>query len=112
MKHAKAALETKDFVKRKEALDRDMALPQERQKLILLADKSPFGWKTVLEYKHHDLADNEEDRRRSMERNQGGPGLLSVPLHAQLSTNKNLFQSFSLRLLSSWLHIFLIFSLV
>ena len=46
---AKAALETKDLEKTKEALDRGIALLQERQKLILLADKSPFGWKTVLE---------------------------------------------------------------
>ena len=60
-----AALEKKDFEKTKEAaLGRDMALLQERQKLILLADKFPFGWKTVLEYKHHDLADDEEDEKK------------------------------------------------
>lgn len=32
--------------------------------LILLADKSPFGWKTVLEYKQQDLADDEEDEKK------------------------------------------------
>ena len=61
VKDAKAALESKDFEKTKEALDRDVALLQEHQKLILLAEKSPFGWKTVLKYKHRDLADDEED---------------------------------------------------
>ena len=68
MEDAKAALETKDFEKTKEALDRDMTLLQERQKLILLPDKSPFCWKTVLEYKHHDLADDEAESSRG----QGG----------------------------------------
>ena len=51
-------------------------------------------------------------RRRSIERNQGRPGRLSVPFHSQLSTKKTLFQSFSLRFLSSWLNICLIFSFV
>lgn len=41
-----------------------MSLVKERQKMILLADKSPFGWKTVLEYEHHDLADDEEDGKK------------------------------------------------
>ena len=61
---AQATLRTKDLEKTKEALDRGMALLKERQKLILLADKSPYGWKTVLEYKHHDLADDEEDEKK------------------------------------------------
>ena len=49
---AQAALRRKDLEKTKEALDRGMA------------DKSPYGWKTVLEYKHHDLADDEEDEKK------------------------------------------------
>ena len=56
-------MRTKDLEKTKETLDRGMALLQESQKLILLTDKSPYGWKTVLEYKHHDLADDEEDEK-------------------------------------------------
>ena len=36
----------------------------ERQKLILLADKSEFGWATVEEYKQHNLADDSEDEKR------------------------------------------------
>ena len=41
-----------------------MELLQERLKLILLADKSQYGWKTVLEYKHHDLTDDQEDEKK------------------------------------------------
>lgn len=61
---ASVALERKDLLRTKEALDRGMSLLKDRQKLILLADKSPYGWKTVLEYKHHDLADDEEDEKK------------------------------------------------
>lgn len=57
MEDAQAALEKRDLEKTKEALDKGMAL-------ILLADKSPFGWKTVLEYKQQDLADDEEDEKK------------------------------------------------
>ena len=57
-------MRTKNLEITKEALDSGIALLQERQKLILLADKSLFGWKTVLEYKHHDLADDEEDEKK------------------------------------------------
>ena len=64
MEDAQAALRTKDLVITKETLDRGMVLLQERQKLILLTDKSPYGWKTVLEYKHLDLADDEEDEKK------------------------------------------------
>ena len=35
-----------------------------RQKLILLADKSEYGWKTVSEYVDKELADNEEDAKK------------------------------------------------
>jgi hypothetical protein len=61
---ANVALDRKDLQKTKEALDRGMSLLKDRQKVILLADKSPYGWKTVLEYKHHDLADDDEDEKK------------------------------------------------
>lgn len=57
-------LEKADTVKTKQALQRGKSLIKERQKLILLADKSPYGWKTVVEYKQHDLADDEEDEKK------------------------------------------------
>ena len=60
---AQIALERNDVEKTKQALDKGMDLLQESQKLILLADKLQNGWKTVLEYKHHDLADDEEDEK-------------------------------------------------
>ena len=34
------------------------------QKLILLADKSPYEWKTVIVYKHNDLAEDEEVEKK------------------------------------------------
>jgi len=61
---ASVALERKDLLRTKEALDRGLSLLKDRQKLILWADKSPYGWKTVLEYKHHDLVDDEEDEKK------------------------------------------------
>ena len=61
---AQIALERNDVEKTKQALDKGMDLLQESQKLILLADKLQNGWKTVLEYKHHDLADDEEDEKK------------------------------------------------
>ena len=41
-----------------------IALSKERQKLILLADKSKFGWKTVKEYSQHELAENSDDEKK------------------------------------------------
>ena len=37
----------------------------ERQKLIFLADKSKFGWKTAKEYTQHELADSEADGKKT-----------------------------------------------
>jgi len=48
---ASVAIERKDLLRTREALDRGMSLLKDRQKLTLLADKSPYGLKTVLEYK-------------------------------------------------------------
>ncbi|CAH3178694.1 unnamed protein product [Porites lobata] len=61
---ASSSLERKDLPKTKEYPEKGMSLLKERQKLILLADKSPYGWKTVLEYKHHDLAEDDEDEKK------------------------------------------------
>lgn len=35
----------------------------ERQKLILLSDKSEFGWTTVEENKQHNMAEDLEDKK-------------------------------------------------
>ena len=42
---ASSSLERKDLPKTKEHLEKGMSLLKERQKLILLADKSPYSWK-------------------------------------------------------------------
>ena len=41
-----------------------MSLLTERQKLVLLADESEFGWKTVQEYTQHELAEDDQDGKK------------------------------------------------
>ena len=61
---AKSHLEVNAIDKAKETLAEVTSLLAERQKLILLADKSDFGWKTVDEYVEHELAVDEEDGKK------------------------------------------------
>ena len=61
---AKSHLETNAVDKAKASLSEGMSMVTERQKLILLADKSEFGWKTVQEYTQHELADSEADGKK------------------------------------------------
>ncbi|XP_020629384.1 uncharacterized protein LOC110066494 [Orbicella faveolata] len=61
---AKSAAEKSNLEKVKSDLEEGEKLLVERQKHILLADKSEYGWSTVEEYKHHDLADDSEDEKR------------------------------------------------
>ena len=61
---AKSHLEVNVIDKAKETLAEDTSLLAERQKLILLADKADFGWKTVDEYVEHELAVDEEDGKK------------------------------------------------
>ena len=61
---AKSAAENGQLEKVKADLAEGEKLLCERKKLILLADKSEFGWATVEEYKQHDLADDSEDEKR------------------------------------------------
>ena len=61
---AKSAAEKLQLDKVKGDLDAGEKLLIERQKHILLADKSDSGWLTVEEYKKHDLADNSDDEKR------------------------------------------------
>ena len=48
----------------KASLSEGTSLLPERQKLILLADKSEFRWKTVEEYTQHAFADSEADGKK------------------------------------------------
>ena len=61
---AKSAAEKSNLEKVKSDLEEGEKLFVERQKHILLADQSEFGWSTVEEYKGHDLADDSEDEKR------------------------------------------------
>ena len=60
----KSHLESNAVDKAKSSLSEGTSMLSERQKLILLADKSEFGWKTVEQYTQHELADNEEDGKK------------------------------------------------
>ena len=60
----KSHLDSNAVEKAKASLAEGTSLISDRQKLILLADKSDFGWKTVDEYVQHELADTEEDAKR------------------------------------------------
>ena len=64
LEEAKSHLEVNAVEKVKASLSEGTTLLSERQKLILLADKSEFGWKTVQEYTQHELADSEEDCKK------------------------------------------------
>ena len=70
LEEAKTHLETNAVEKAKESLTEGTLLLTNRQKLILLADKSEFGWKTVEEYSQHELAEDDDGKkiRRAEER--------------------------------------------
>ena len=70
LEEAKTHLETNAVEKAKESLTKGTLLLTNRQKLILLADKSEFGWKTVKEYSQHELAEDDDGKkiRRAEER--------------------------------------------
>jgi len=61
---AKSAAEHSQLEKVKRDLEEGESLISERQKHILLADKSDYGWAMVTEYKKHTLADDSDDEKR------------------------------------------------
>jgi hypothetical protein len=61
---AKAAVSTGKPLQCHQKLDEGIELIEQRQKLILLADTSECGWKTVNEYQENELADDEADAKR------------------------------------------------
>jgi len=60
----KSHLESNADDKAKSSLSDGRSMLSERQKLILLADKSEFGWKTVDQYTQRELADDEGDGKK------------------------------------------------
>ena len=61
---AKSAAENSQLEKVKTSSEEGETLISERQKHILLTDKSDYGWATVDEYKKHSLADDSDDEKR------------------------------------------------
>ena len=64
MAEVSSFLQQQEISKAPEEIKKGEQLLRERQKHILLADKSEYGWATVHEYKKHELADNLEDEKR------------------------------------------------
>ena len=61
---AKSAAGNSQHEKVKTSLEEGETLISERQKHILLTDKSDYGWATVDEYKKHSLVDDSDDEKR------------------------------------------------
>ena len=64
IEEAKTSCLAQKFDKVKQSLEKGESLLAERQKHILLADKSDFGWLTIQEYKKNDLADDSDDEKK------------------------------------------------
>ena len=64
LEDAKDSLESNDVQKAQQAIEEGIVNVKERQKLILLADQSKYGWNTVKEYIQHELAENSDDEKK------------------------------------------------
>ena len=64
LEDTKDSIEMLNIEKAKESLDKGISLVKEMQKLIQLADQSKFVWKTVNEYKNHELEDDSDDEKK------------------------------------------------
>ena len=60
----KTAVQANAMDKVKDSLQKGENLLKERQKHILLADKSEYGWSTVQEYKKSEIADDSDDEKK------------------------------------------------
>ena len=63
IKEAKEDCSTNKLDKVHASLEKGEKLLSERQKHILLADKSDFGWSLIREYKHNDLAEDSNNEK-------------------------------------------------
>ena len=61
---AKEACSSQQFDKVHASLEKGEKLLSERQKHILLADKSDFGWSLIREYKRNDLAEDFDGEKK------------------------------------------------
>ena len=63
----KEATQANALDKVNDSLRRGEDLLKERQKHILLADKSEYGWSTVQEYKKSEIADDSNDEKKDVQ---------------------------------------------
>ena len=61
---AKSSCSTQNLDKVKESLEKGENLLAEKQKHILLVDKSNYGWMVIQEYKKNDLAEDSDDEKK------------------------------------------------
>ena len=71
-------LQQQEISKAQEEIKKGEQLLRERQKHILLTDKSEYGWATVYEYKKHQLADNSNDDKRAKAQRKQNKSKLTV----------------------------------
>ena len=64
MSEAKSAFEGGKYESCITKLDEGIDLIDQQQKLILIADRSEYGWKMVGEYIDNELSDNDEDAKK------------------------------------------------
>ena len=64
IEEAKEACSFQQLDKVHASLEKGEKLLSERQKHILLADKSDFGWSFIREYKRNDLAEDSDDEKK------------------------------------------------
>ena len=64
IEEAKDACSSRQFDKVHASLEKGKKLLTERQKHILLADKSDFGWSLIREYKRNDLVEDSDDEKK------------------------------------------------
>ena len=64
MSDSATVLKRQEYTQTQEEISKGQLKMAERQKHILLADQSEFGWATINEYKKHELAEDSEDEKR------------------------------------------------
>ena len=64
LEETKAAAQANALDKVKDSLQKGEDLLKERQKHILLADKSEYGWSTVQDYKKSEIADDSDNEKK------------------------------------------------
>ena len=83
IEEAKDAWSARQFNKVHASLEKGEKLLTERQKHILLADKSDFGWSLIREYKRNDLAEDSDDEKKIIRAEARAPRLNKADVWSQ-----------------------------